>query len=517
MQRGELASADAGPRAGRGVDLRTLRGVALCSALAVLAYRPLLWFFVPSSTIAPVVVVLSGWLLYRRWGWLRGLPSRSGAPILAGGLLTAGLASHAWATWTQAADLLVPSLMLNALGLGALWKGAAALRALLVPVAFLIFAMPLPPPLLNELVFHLQIWTTEFTGSLLSLLGVPHLVAGEQILRARQTFSVIEACSGLRSMETLTMVAILMMDLFRRRGAHAVLVLVAAPFVAFALNGFRAVALILNPHSEAAAVHNLQGVAILLVGLVLLFLFDGVLDKLLPTREPAAGGAGAVTAPVTATRRFLPAALAVSTLAAGSALWFPRGDAPPSEPLRLSATLASGIGDLFSKELEVDRLFLGTAGFHERVMRRFERDGVPVDVFLGVGDRSQRDRSPLSPKTALPGSGWVVEDERQVRLVADGPLMSERLLRSGGRRLLVYHWYEHDRGLLREALRSLLAIDSTPWGNAEEIVVVRLETEIVGPIEEQRPRAEARLASFYGELRSILEDLGRSARGKRFS
>ena len=51
-------------------------------------------------------------------------------------------------------------------------------------------------------------------------------MSGDQILHSGQVFQIIETCSGLRTAETLTMLAVLMVDLFRRRGAHALILIV---------------------------------------------------------------------------------------------------------------------------------------------------------------------------------------------------------------------------------------------------------------------------------------------------
>src|SRR5262245_51876829 len=295
------AATRAGPRA--------LAALALGLALVAVAWGDLLWraperslgaelesfFFVPTQTVAPLVVMLCAWLVVRRLGRLRRLAAGAPAPVVAATLLASGSALQLWATATGAADLLAPALALFGLGAAAWWKGRPALRLLRLPAAFLLFAMPLPAPLQNEIVTWLQVVTADLTGVLLTLLHVPHTVSGDQILRQAQTFSVIEACSGLRSIETLTLVAVLMADLFGRSTRHALLLVLAAPPVALFLNGWRAVALILNPHSEIVAVHNLQGIAILLGGLVLLFLFDGLLERLLP-RPPAAAPAPAAAA-----------------------------------------------------------------------------------------------------------------------------------------------------------------------------------------------------------------------------
>jgi exosortase len=497
-------------------------GVRVASVLlALVAYRELLWFqperalpeelerwfFVPSTTITPVVLACSLWLLYRRKERLAALPARSGGPGIGAALLAAGTAVYAWATYTGAGDLLVPSLMLNGLGCAWLWKGRAAARAVWLPVAFLVFAMPLPAPALNSLIFRLQIATSEIAGALLYLLDVPHFVAGERILRAEATFSVIEACSGLRSMETLVIVSILMMDMFRRRGWHAVVVVLAAFPVAFFLNGLRAVLLILNPHSEIAAIHNLQGIAILLGGLVLLFLLDGLLERFgsepvapvpAPHSEPGPGpGGGSAGSWAVAGTAALLVVISVA---------LPRWDPGPTPSLDLSRTLASGLGAYLSRTLDTDLLFLGSAGFSEVFTRRFEGDGERVELFVGRGNRAQRHRSALSPKTAIPGSGWIIEEEGTVVLEPDGREVRSRVLRKGSQRYLVYDWVEGSHGWASEVIRSLLALDRSPLRDPGEIVSLRMSVEIQEPISTGRAKAEAEILRFYRMLRPQLDD-----------
>ena len=530
-----------------------------CGLLALIAYRKLLWFqperalsdeleqwfFVPSTTITPVVMLIGLWLLYRRSARLRSLPQPPGSLAVGIALLGAAAGLYGWATYTAANDLLVPSLMLSGLACGWLWKGGAGLRLLLVPVGILVFAMPLPAPVLNALIFPLQIATTEMAGTVLYLLDVPHFVAGERILRAEATFSVIEACSGLRSMETLVMVAILMMDLFRRRGWRAWLVVLAAFPVAFLLNGLRAVLLILNPHSQLAAVHNVQGVAILLAGLVLLFLLDGLLER---RAQPAASGALAgqaadagraeavgqakaaghaaaagqaeaagVVPPLGATGAV---ALSMGLLVAVS-VWLPQWDPGERPPLDLSRRMASAMGFYLSSSVDTDFLFLGSTGFSDSFSRRFELDGSQVEFFMGVGDRARRQRSALSPKTSIPGSGWIIEGEDAATLEPDGRGVRSRVLRQGSHRYLVYDWVEGSRSWPIEGMRSLLALDRSPLRDTTEIVSLRITVRIEEPVSSGRQRAETEILRFYRSLRPQLDrklDSRESgALGKRFS
>jgi EpsI family protein len=505
---------------------------ALATALATVAYRDLLlfdpaadvaaevegFFFQPSYTPPRVVLVLAAWLLYRRRERLQRLPVGGGTPWPGAALLASALGLLAWSSYTGASDLLALSLSLALLGTGALVRGPRAIRVLALPAVFLVFAVPLPAPLLNYLVFPLQIATADITGWFLQGIGFPVYVLGDQILGAEENFVVIEACSGLRSVETLTMIAILLIDLFRRSGWHAVIILVAAPIVAFALNGVRAVTLVLNPHSEIVAIHNLQGVAILLAGLVTLYLLDGFLVRHLrerggkrPPRAPGPPGERS------AAGRRAPVLVATAAAAAALSLWIPRWELAWPTSSFAARLIPETLDGWRAKGIPLDQMFLGRAGFAQVVNRRYRRDGEEVRLFVGVGDRSNRMRSPFTPKTHFPGSGWSVEERGTVELEAGRPTVEWRVVQSTTSRRLVYHWREASGALGDEVIRNLLALDSSPLRRPGEGVVVRMSTPVAGPGPEDRRIAEGRLLRFYRDFRPELRALGeRLTRGKGF-
>jgi EpsI family protein len=493
---------------------------ALCLSLALVAYWGVLhsqsehrssaavadWLFEPSDTSPLLVLALALWLLFRRRRRLGQLRAAAGRPLVSALLLAGGLGSLAWAIRSQAPDLQAFSLFLVALGTAHLLAGARALRAALLPAAFLLFCIPPPAPLLNHLIWRLQIWTAEYAGALLSLLGIPALVSGDQILLADSAFAVIETCSGLRSIETLTMLALLMADLFRRHGLHAVLLLGAAPPIAFAINGLRAAALVVNPHSDIATVHNVQGVAMLLAGVLLLYLWDGALARLRMGREGAdaraVASAGRAAAPVT--QRLAGLALLLACAAALS-LWLPPWSIEPFERPSPDAVISEELDGWSAVEhIETDWMFLGKTAYGGSLHRRYARGVERVELFVGIWPYEHRYQSAFSPKTAFPGSGWIVEEDLALRL--DGRSADARVLRKGTRRLLTAHWYDGACGLGAEALRALLALEASPLGRPYTPIVVRISTPFSGDPRE-RGAAQARLADFAAALESGVNKL----------
>jgi exosortase/archaeosortase family protein len=393
-----------------------------------------------------------------------------------------------------------------ALGAAHLLAGTRALRAVLLPAVFLVFSVPLPAPLLNRVVWSLQIWTAEYAGALLTLLGIPALVSGDQILLADSAFGVIETCSGLRSVQTLLMLALLMADLFRRRRLHAVLLLVAAPPIAFAINGVRAAALVLNPHSDIATVHDVQGVAMLLAGVLLLYFWDGALVRLRIGRgrsvaRPAVA-AGPAAPPAAARLAGLASLLAC---AAALSLWLPAWPMAPLETRSPTDEIPMRLESWRSVEhIETDWMFLGRTAYGASVHRRYTRGVEQVEAFVGTWRHDQRFQSAFSPKNAFPGSGWIVERELTLRL--DARTTNARVLRSGTRRLLTAVWYAGAGGLGGESLRALLALDTSPLRRPHTPVIVRISTPFSGdPLE--LDAAQIRLIDFARALEPGVQKL----------
>ena len=491
-------------------------------ALAAFAYRGLLtfgsqadlsreleeWFFVPTETSPLVVVLLAGWLIYRRKERLLQLRSSPPAWGLSGVLAALALACFAWSLKTTATHLLAVSLLFGSLALSGVYFGRAGMRIVLLPALLLVFAVPMPAPLLAEVLYRFQLWTAESAGWMLFVLGRSAYVSGDQILLAQDHFQVIEGCSGLRSVQTLTMVAVMLVELFGRRGGHAIAIVVLAPIVAFALNGFRVLALILNPHSEVVAIHNVQGVAILLAGLAILYGVDGILARYEAPESPAPRAPETGGEPPAASSVRLRGAAGVGLLGVMCLLSLVLGpwaiaDAQPISPQPLPEQLDGATGE----DLDTNRRFLGTIGYRVLVDRRYgERPGA-VDVFVLAGDLEQRYRSPISPKTVPPGSGWILEQrgvlEQPGAPGAHGPSWS--VMRSGHRRVLIHHWYEGTQGLPDEIARALFAIDASPWHRDQDVLVVRLSTDIVGATEGALEAARATLRRVEGELAPALD------------
>ncbi|HPG24421.1 MAG TPA: exosortase/archaeosortase family protein [Myxococcota bacterium] len=466
------------------------------------------FFFEPNEAAGAPVLVLALWLLYRRSHY-RDLLLGPGALVPGLLVLALTLTLYSWGAYTGAPDLQLASVMGLLAGGVLLLGGFAALRAYWLPIVFLAFALPVSPVLLGAVLFPIQLATAAYSGAILNAIGVDCLVQGDQILRPENTFIVIETCSGVRTVVTLAMLTILLIDLYERRGLHAALLMLLSPIVAFLTNGVRVVTLVLNPHSSIHSIHNLQGIAMLLVGLTIMYGLDVLLERLLGSKEPSVedGDYGVARASSDsparqALRLVIVVGALVAMLVAGRTMpkWtYDRGLAEMPDGL-----LTRVFGEETSRSVDTDYQFRGSVRYLAHARRRVALGAGVVDVHLGVADEQERRHTHVSPRLAWPDSGYAVVEDGEVSLGPDGPIVRRTVLRRGVRTLVSWSWYVRDRGVLRETFRHALALDRSPFVRPRHVLAIRLTTA-VGRRGADLEAAEALLRAAWARLAPELE------------
>lgn len=459
--------------------------------------------FSPTGTSPQIVFGALVWML-----WMRAPRIAAGfgdPPLRWIGLPCLFLAAALllWSHYTGAPDLAVLSLSFALVGGGAWLAGRRGLERLIVPALFLLLLVPIPSPFLNWLLYEMQMLTVWLTEATLESIGVNAIVNGDLIYTERGVFHVIESCAGFRMVVTLLMSTVLFCELFQVPRRRAQLLFLLTPLLSIGINTLRVLSIVFNPYSRFAAIHTLQGLVMVVLGVFALAILDSALRRWLPDAAPRR---------VRRVRRDWPlrrlAALAAFFALLGAAQWMlPRWVAPPASPGWTLSNLPLQIGSWTSEASKVDRDFLGSVFFTERSQRLFTSDAGEVEIFVGMNDHTARSGSALSTKTQLPGAGFDVEERGRVE--EDGLRIDRLLLSSRGQQHLVYHWVTGARPLPAEALRAFFALDRSRWRRDERTVVVRLST----PIDRHgRGAAEARLRFFVPAVREALDDLDRAGK-----
>ncbi len=159
------------------------------------------WWDDPNYSHGFLVPLFSLYLVWHQRAALRTLPRRAslvGIPVILTGialLLLGDLGAENF--------LMRSSLIVIVAGLILFHLGTQVFRALLFPLGFLFFMIPLPGVIFYAVTFPLQRLAAEQAAWTLDMLGIPVLLDGNIIHLAQLSLGVTEACSGIRSIISL--------------------------------------------------------------------------------------------------------------------------------------------------------------------------------------------------------------------------------------------------------------------------------------------------------------------------
>jgi EpsI family protein len=479
--------------------------------------------FSPGDALPQIYFALAAALVYRNRNSFRSaMKDGSGSAALAILPLAVGSALFLWGHYVAAADLLLASFVLVSMGVGLLWFGTRFAAAWSVPCVILAFAFPIPAALTNQVFYSLRLATAKQVTALLSLVGFPAYHEGNVIYGPNVVAQVIDSCCGLRAMEMLALAAFLFAQWSPAGRLRGWLLFALAPPIAYAFNLLRVCFIIPDPTSDLSATHTVQGWLAFFGALAFLVLVDRLLGRLLSRRAGSQAASSAARDPsrpaadaaVSSGSRAGGRSVALAALFAallGASIWMPQWS--PRETGKFASETILRVPDvelpraLDGWEMQVapppDFVFFWTLRFSQYANRSYRRDGQTVDLFVGYADRGDRSASLLSPKNALPGRGWEVEDRSFAGLDSWDTRVERVVARSGQRRILTYHWYEGMDSVAVEALRALFATDQSPLWRSQRPRVIRIGTRVgVGALEESE--ADLTLQAFAGELAKAL-------------
>jgi exosortase len=206
MSNAQAASGEV-PREGGQPRLQAVGYVLILALLLGAVYWKILhalaiqWWDDANYSHGFLVPLFSLYLVWQQRALLRALP-RAGNSV---GILVvlAGIAALLIGDLGAENFLMRSSLIVIVAGLILFHLGTQVFRAVLFPLAFLFFMVPLPGVVFYAVTFPLQRLAAEQAAWTLDALGIPVLLDGNVIHLAQLSLGVTEACSGIRSLISL--------------------------------------------------------------------------------------------------------------------------------------------------------------------------------------------------------------------------------------------------------------------------------------------------------------------------
>jgi exosortase len=260
--------------------------IVACALVFLAPLRDLIHVAVSSDTyshilLIPFVSIVLVWMERERlFRTLERSPSSAAVLICAGALLGA----FGWRNPSLSTEGDGPSLAILGF-LSLIWAGflffygAAAFRAGIFPLLFLLLMVPAPGFLLDRFITWLQVGSAEVAEWIFNLSGTPVLRQGMIFSLPQVTIEVAKECSGIRSTQALLITCLLAGHLFLRTNWRRAVLLTAAVPVLIIKNGVRISTLTLlavrvNPSFLTGPMHHRGGfVFFTLAMLILLPLF----------------------------------------------------------------------------------------------------------------------------------------------------------------------------------------------------------------------------------------------------
>jgi exosortase D (VPLPA-CTERM-specific) len=401
------------------------------------------------------------------------------------------------------------------LGLG----GYPLLRTAIIPILFLLFAIPMPGFIDSSMSLRLQLVSSELGAFFIRLTGIPVYLDGNVIDLGYYKLQIVDACSGLRYIYPLLSLSFLAAYLFRAPFWQRALVFISAVPITIVMNSIRIgiFGVTVNYWGTRAAdgvLHLFEGWFIFLAcgGMLALEIyvlarvsgksFFEVFSFPKVTYEPIQGQNAKTTH-----QALLVGSLLFLCVAGLAAFYISNhSEIIPDRPrfIAFPERVGPWQGHALLLDPDTERtvrpddyLFSDYKGF----------DGQAVNFYVGYYASQRKGDKPHSPSDCIPGNGWKIIKFEQTAYDDSGvkwPL-NRVVIEKNAIKQVVYYWFdERGKKLANEYLTRWYLLVDAALMNRTDGALVRLTTQVRGG--ETEYDADHRLQAFIHDALPTLSE-----------
>lgn len=444
--------------------------LAFAIAATLVSFAPFFYEVFDLRTLAPdsgfgiVLPFVSLFLIWRQRDQLRGIPiCGSWYGLL---LVAAGLALRAIGAFSTMSTVVRYGFLLVLYGLVLSFTGPKLFRRLGAPLAILIFMVPLPMYLTGMLTLDLQLISSIIGVWIIRAFGISVFLEGNVVDLGTLQLEVAEACSGLRYLLPLMVLALIIAYLYRGEAWKRITIFILSVPITVLMNSIRIgfIGITVEYWGKRMAegvLHDFEGWLVFMfsVGAVLMVAF--LLTKVgrrsrwkdafdLAATPPATVAApGAFVARWDIPRSFV-VATAIVTAGAIAGLTVPERQSRIPERTDFSQ-FPMQVADWSGRRGVLDKIYLDALDLTDYLLVDYARSGAafPVNFYTAYYSEQKGFNRIHSPRNCIPGGGWEITElsRRDVPLGASGRTLpvNRVVIALGDQKELVYYWYQ-ERG-----------------------------------------------------------------------
>lgn len=467
-----------------------------------------------------LIPIITLYLVWQRSDQIRKFELQSAWPALI--VVAAGVFLFFLGELSTVYTIVQYSFLVSLYGLIWAFVGTRVFKIISVPLLLLLFMVPFPNFIYNNLSSKLQLISSEIGVAVIRLFGISVFLEGNVIDLGSYKLQVVEACNGLRYLFPLMTLGFIVAYFYHAAFWKRALIFFSTIPITILMNSFRigVIGVMVDNWGQGMAegfLHDFEGWVIFMACFGILFLEMWLLMRVTNDDRPLKEVFGIdppapLPANATFTARTTPAsfyaAFAILLLAIIPALSLT--DRTEVTPTRESLSVfPTKIASWYGQFEPMEQVYIDALKFTDYTIINYRNSGTNLVNFYTAYYESQRKgQSAHSPRSCIPGGGWRIESltQREIPNVTmyGKPLRVNRVVIGlGEHKQLVYYWFQQrGRIITNEYLVKWFVFWDSLTKNRTDGALVRLTIPFrdTQDIEE----LDAELAKFAQELSTRL-------------
>jgi len=402
--------------------------------------------------------------------------------------------------------------------------GRKGFKVILAPLIMLIFMIPLPNFIFNDLSAHLQLISSQLGVAVIRLFGISVFLEGNVIDLGIFKLQVVEACSGLNYLFPLMTLGFIAAYFFTGSLWKKGIIFISTIPITVFMNSLR-IGLIgvsveyWGIEMAEGILHDFEGWVIFMSCTSILVFEMWLLAKIgkdkLPLRKafgiefPEPSPENAVIHFRTIPKTFIASILILVIAVPAALLLEKRDEIIPARKSFFEFPLS--IDGWTGRKDVLERIYIDKLKLTDYALLTYTKDGsLPVNFYSAYYASQRKGSTTHSPKACLPGGGWRIVSSDTVALdgitISSKPLIVNRfVIEQRGVRQLVYYWFkQRDRIVTNEQMIKYYFLIDSLQKQRSDGALIRLTTIV--PEGASLDDADKRLLDFTREISVIIPD-----------